>query len=193
MQHPAKTDKVDLFARISYFPCPKCAHLQIQSIRCWLFQNTVDETIFERYPWSCERIFTVDTLPVPFESTPSKPDRKPPGRKKGSKNRTSVLLLQAQREIEQKFGVRYWDPVVALATIAADPTTDLELKILALVKVAPYFHATAKPVLVDLDTKKDKPVDLERLMNKVARELLIENHVTVEREQAIREEEVEEK
>lgn len=141
----------------------------------------------------------MDTLPVPFESTPGKPDRKPPGRKKGSKNRTSVLLLQAQREIEQKFGVRHWDPVVALATIAADPTTDLELKILALVKVAPYFHATAKPVLIDPDSKKDKPVDLERLMQKVAKELLIENHVTVDRapqdevEEETDEEEVEEK
>jgi hypothetical protein len=140
--------------------------------------------IFERYPASCERIFTVNTELVPFEPVSDKPARKPPGRKKGSKNRTSVLLLQAQRQIEEKFGVKNWDPVVALMVIAADLTVDLELRIVAMAKSAPYIHATAKPVLIDPSTKKEKPVDMERLMQKVARELLIENHVTVEREAA---------
>ena len=123
-----------------------------------------------------------DNLPIPFEGSVTE-KRQPVakgGRPKGSKNKKGYLLAQAQREIEQKYGVKGFDPVVFLLMTAADPNNTIEVRITAAVKVAPYIHPTAKPVSMDDGKDKQaKPVDTERLMRRIATDLLIENHVTV--------------
>ncbi len=114
-----------------------------------------------------------DNLPVP-----TSPPKFRGGRKKGSKNRSSFILRQAQIEIEKMYGVKNFDPVVFLMVTAANPQLDYELRIVAAAKSAPYVHSIMRQAPPEPE-KKNEVVDVERLMQRVAKDLLIENHVPV--------------
>jgi hypothetical protein len=116
-----------------------------------------------------------EDLPIPFESPKRK---KHGGRAKGRRNKASYLLKQAQHDIYEMYGVEAFDPVVFLLTTAANPSLEMELRIVAASKAAPYIHATAKPMVIEpKESKRD--VDVERLMAQAAKDLLIENVVPV--------------
>lgn len=110
-------------------------------------------------------------LPVPTSPTPNRG-----GRPKGSKNKQTHLLRDAQKQIEAMYGVKNFDPVVFLMLTAANPNLEWELRIVAAAKSAPYVHSIMKQAPAE-EGKKDKPIDVERLMQRAARDLLIENHV----------------
>lgn len=112
-------------------------------------------------------------VPALTNQPASPPPKNKGGRPKGSRNRSSFLLRQAQDEIEKMFGTKNFDPVIFLASIAADATRSIEVRIVAASKAAPYLHSPAKPAVVDEKGNK-KPVNVEALMGKIARDLMIE-------------------
>lgn len=117
--------------------------------------------------------------------TTNQPKSPPPknkgGRPKGSRNRSSHLLKTAQIEIEKMFGTKDFDPAVFLQTIAADPDRTIEVRIVAASKVLPYIYSPAKPAVIDENGKK-KPVNVEALMGKIARDLMLEGKITTKEE-----------
>ncbi len=122
-----------------------------------------------------------NSLVTTTRPTPNEPKKNKGGRPKGSRNRSSFLL---QDEIEKMFGTKNFDPVIFLASIAADATKPVEVRIVAASKAAPYLHSPAKPAIVD-DTGKKKPVNVEALMGKIARDLMLEGKVKLHDEVTI--------
>lgn len=110
------------------------------------------------------------TIPVP------QPAKNKGGRPKGSRNRSSMLLKTIQVEMEKLYGLKDWDPAVMLASIAGDSKQPVEIRIVAAGKILPLLHGAAKQQQLDPMGKKD-PVNMERLMTKIAKDLLIENKV----------------
>lgn len=109
------------------------------------------------------------------------PKKNKGGRPKGSRNRSNYLLKQAQDEIEKLFGTKDFDPVIFLASIAADANRPIEVRIVAASKAAPYMHSPAKPAVID-DSGKKKPVNLEAIMSRVAKDLMIEGKIPTKEE-----------
>lgn len=109
--------------------------------------------------------------------------KKPKGRPKGRKTSTNALLKQAQDQIRELYGdgpqFKNWDPVVWLMVTAANPGVDWDLRIAAAGKAAPYIHAPVKAVEKPTDNTP-KHVDTEALMQRVAKDLLIENKVPID-------------
>lgn len=118
-----------------------------------------------------------DLIPVSFKA------KKTGGRQKGRKNNVNVLLKQAQEQIKLLYGegpqFKNWDPIVWLMVTAADPSVDMDLRIAAAGKAAPYIHSQVKPAEKITDNTP-KMHDTEALMQRVAKDLLIENKIPID-------------
>ena len=68
------------------------------------------------------------------------------GRPKGSKNKAALILEQARAEIEARFGIINFHPVVGMLVLAADQTQDVTLRLNAMAKSAPFIMPTLKAV-----------------------------------------------
>ena len=77
---------------------------------------------------------------------PTPPPKNKGGRPKGSVNRAAKLLADAQAIIEQKFGIIGFHPVTSMLIIAADERIDVNLRLTAMSKAAPYLVPTLKAV-----------------------------------------------
>lgn len=108
--------------------------------------------------------------------TTDEPKRNKGGRPKGSRNRSSHLLKSAQIEIEKLFGTKDFDPAIFLQVIAADATKPIEVRIVAASKVMPYIYSPAKPAVIE-DNSKKKRVDVQAVMSRVAKDLLLEGKI----------------
>lgn len=103
------------------------------------------------------------------------PPKNKGGRPKGSRNRSSMLLKSIQIEMEKMYGVKDWDPAIFLSGVACNPLQPIDIRIVAAGKVLPFVHAAAKPMVIE--EKSKRPVNMEQLMTRIAKDLLIENKV----------------
>lgn len=115
-------------------------------------------------------------LPVPTNPSPRAEKKNKGGRPKGSRNRSSHLLKSAQIEIEKLFGTKDFDPAIFLQTIAADANKPIEIRIIAASKVLPYIYSPAKPAVIE-DNGKKKRVDVQAVMSRVAKDLMLEGKI----------------
>lgn len=73
--------------------------------------------------------------------------KRPPGRPKGSLNRSNVDLIEyLQSRMKELYGLDRYDPVVAMAVIACDVNNPVDLRLAAHKAVAPYVRPQLKQV-----------------------------------------------
>lgn len=100
-------------------------------------------------------------------------------KRKGSKNKATLLLEQMQHEVQEKYGIRNFDPVVMLALIGCEALEarwieeendegkkvkilippDRALAVNAFGKAAPYVRSTLKQI--ELSDKDEGPIDAD--------------------------------
>lgn len=104
--------------------------------------------------------------PLTDAEAPTKRADKPPskdgtqrGRIKGTKNKGTQLLEDAQALIAEKFDVVNWHPVIHMMLVAADSEKDDALRLSAAAKAAPYVASQLKSI--ELTGKDEGPIDVD--------------------------------
>lgn len=92
-------------------------------------------------------------------------------KKKRPLPRPQALLALAQREIERSLGVKDFDPVVFLMTLAADPDAKMSDRKDAAKAVCPYVHSTLKAV--EITGEDGGPIDVNLATSKERLALMI--------------------
>ena len=99
------------------------------------------------------------TAPISRDEKPLAKDGSRRGRLPGSKTKPQQLLEDAQKLIEEKFGIVNFHPVTYMLMVAADEDEDKNLRMAAAGKAAPYIAASLKAV--ELTGDDGGPVQVE--------------------------------
>lgn len=121
------------------------------------------------YPKKTQGTHTDASAPIDRADKPQARDGSQRGRIKGSKNKATQLLEDAQALIVEKFGIRNWHPVTYMMLVAADDDQDQALRITAAAKAAPYVAGTMKSIEMTGDGGGPVQVDLTDARARLAR------------------------
>lgn len=99
------------------------------------------------------------------------PQPKKMGRPLGGKNKNQLLLEQAQKQIEEKFGIKDFHPVIYMLMVAADDDKDESLRMQAAKSAAPFIIPQLKAIELTGDDGGPVQVDMALVNDKLRRAL----------------------
>lgn len=115
------------------------------------------------------------TAPIDREDKPLSKDGSRRGRLPGSKNKATQLLEDAQKEVEEKFGIVNFHPVTFMMLIAADEDNDKTLRLNAAGKAAPYVASQLKAIEVTGEDGGPVQVELTDAKTRLAKMAGLDN------------------